>query len=299
MTKEQLEALLDVYGTNVAVAKEVGVSEWTIRNWRKQLGIPSSPPMLTVQKIDSAMKILAIDIETRPNLGYVWDLWNQNIGLSQLEESVHMMCFAAKWIGAEDVTRFWSEHLHGRKEMVSYAWKLMDEADVIVHYNGKKFDVPHLQREFVQFGHGPTSPFKQIDLLKVVKDNFKFPSNKLQYVAPALGLEDKVSHEGFELWLACMDGDDAAWGRMQEYNIQDVELLEQLYFKLRPWIKGHPSYGAMRGEDVCPTCGSFDLQKRGVQALQSGRYQRFHCGHCGRWSRSSKREAGTTVVGIA
>jgi len=47
----------------------------------------------------------------------------------------------------------------------------------------------------------------------------------------------KVKHSGFELWIKCMAGDAKAWKEMKEYQIQDVNLLIDLYEKLRPWIK--------------------------------------------------------------
>ncbi|NIV35232.1 MAG: hypothetical protein GWN58_38990, partial [Anaerolineae bacterium] len=48
--------------------------------------------------------------------------------------------------------------------MLEGAWELLDEADAVVHYNGKKFDIPTLNREFVKYGFTPPSPYKQIDL---------------------------------------------------------------------------------------------------------------------------------------
>jgi len=49
------------------------------------------------------VKTLVIDIETAPNVGHVWGLWQQNIGLPQLLESGYVMCFAAKWVGQDRV----------------------------------------------------------------------------------------------------------------------------------------------------------------------------------------------------
>jgi hypothetical protein len=79
--------------------------------------------------------------------------------------------------------------------------------------------------------------------LKVVRQHFRFPSNKLDYVAQELGLGSKEKHEGFELWVKCMQRDLAAWQKMEKYNIQDVILLEKLYTTLLPWIISTPSRG--------------------------------------------------------
>lgn len=242
------------------------------------------------------MRVLLIDIETSPNLAYTWGLWQQDVHLSQLESPTEVICFAAAWLGAGNKVEFFSAHHHGRKKMVKEAHRLLDEADVVVHYNGTRFDIPHLNREIVQAGLTPPSPFKELDLWATVKRRFNFPSNKLAYVAPALGLEPKVKHDGFELWRKCMRGDDKAWATMKKYNIQDVRLLAQLYEVVLPWIPNHPSRNLIDRTDGCPTCGSEKLQKRGSAFTKTREYQRFHCQGCGSWFRSVRSERGTKLT---
>ena len=246
----------------------------------------------------SRLRILAIDIETRPALVYTWSLWQPTIGLEQVVDPGGMMCFAAKWLG-ERKTEFLSDHHDGHHEMIIRAWELLDEADVVLHFNGASFDVPHIQREFMQEDMLPPAPFKQIDLYKTVKRQARFLSNKLAHVSKQLDLEGKVHHEGFRLWLRCLEGDETAWRKMRKYNIRDITLLEDLYTELRPWIVNHPSIGAFSDEDVCPRCGSDDLMARGFAFLKTGRYQRLQCKKCGSWTRSTKREGGTTITELA
>jgi DNA polymerase elongation subunit (family B) len=243
------------------------------------------------------MKILAIDIETSPNLADVWGLWNNNVSLNQLRESSRMLCFAAQWEDSSQID-FYSEWRHGQEGMARAAWGLLNEADAIVHYNGNRFDVPNINREMLNAGHEPPAPYKQIDLLREVKGTFAFPSYKLAYVAPALGVGEKVEHEGHELWVKVMAGDKKARRAMETYNRQDVALLFPLYYKVRPWIGG-PSYGALTGEDVCPACGSADLRREGYAFLQTGKYQRHQCRDCGTWSRGTRRVSGTGIARIA
>ena len=103
-------------------------------------------------------------------------------------------------------------------------------------------------------------------------------------------------HEGHELWVKCMNGDKDAWKRMEDYNIQDVVLLEQLYNKLLPWIKNHPNQNLFNESVVCPTCGSNHLQKRGTAISTAGVYQRYQCKSCGSWSQGNKTIKKTVEV---
>lgn len=243
------------------------------------------------------MKILAIDIETSPNLADVWGLWNNNVSLSQLRESQRMLCFAAQWEG-ESRVKFYSEWGDGQEEMAGMAHELLSEADAVIHYNGRRFDVPHLNREMLRHGFSPPSPYRQIDLYRETKDAFSFPSYKLEYVAKALEVGEKLEHEGHELWVKVLAGDRKAKAKMREYNMRDVELLFPLYYKLRPWIKG-PNHGALTGEDVCPSCGSEDLRREGYAITLTGKYQRFQCRACGGWSRATHRQSATGVTRVA
>lgn len=233
------------------------------------------------------MKILLLDIESSPNTAHVWGLWQQNVSINQLMESSYVLCYAAKWYGDKEVM-FDSVHKSRPKTMLKGIHGLLNDADAVVHYNGTKFDIPTLNKEFLLHSFNPPSPYKQIDLLRVVRSNFRFPSNKLDYVAQRLNLGKKHEHEGHELWVKCMNGDKDAWKRMEKYNIQDVVLLENLYSHLLPWIKSHPNHNLFSDGHVCPNCSSSSLQRRGTAISATGTYQRYQCRSCGTWSQSTK-----------
>jgi hypothetical protein len=240
------------------------------------------------------LKILLLDIETAPNLAHVWGLWDQNIGLSQLLEPGYTLCWSAKWLDEPEV--YIGTIRQGGAPMTREIYKLMSEADAIVHYNGNKFDIPTLNKDFLLMGLPPPPPSKQIDLLRVVKQRFRFPSNKLAHVAERLGLGGKLSHSGHELWLRCMAKDAAgqysdvdAWKTMLAYNVQDVRLLEKLFHKLRPWIKNMPNYGLERENSLCcPKCGSDTYQSRGFYSSSTCYYKKFQCTKCMGWFRGTQ-----------
>lgn len=228
-------------------------------------------------------KILTIDIETSPIEAHVWGLWQQNVGLNQILKPTQLISFAAKWHGKKPVL-FKSIHHDGLEDMVTEARRLLDEADVVVHFNGKKFDIPHLNREIAQQGLTPPSPYRQVDLLSVVKAQFKFPSNKLAYVTKALGLTGKLSHTGHDMWIKCLQGDEKAWALMKRYNAQDVRTTEELFDRVRPWVPSLNLGVFSEDERVCPACESSNVQRRGTATKIKGTYPRFHCQDCGRWS---------------
>jgi DNA polymerase elongation subunit (family B) len=232
------------------------------------------------------MKILLLDVETSPNLATVWGIWQQNISLNQLHETSRVMCYTAKWYKDANVI-FDSEHQSDHYDMISGLHKHLSEADAVVHYNGNKFDMPVINRELLRYSLGPPTPYKNIDLLQVVKKQFRFVSNKLDHVVQELGIGKKVATGGHELWLDCMAGDEAAWERMERYNRHDVTILEGLYDRLMPWITNHPNHGlhSTSAGIVCTNCGGDHVQKRGIETTKTQSYQRYQCVDCHTWMR--------------
>jgi DNA polymerase elongation subunit (family B) len=251
-----------------------------------------------LNKASKSARILTLDIETAPMLVHSWGLWNQNHSINQIVDPGRVLCFAGKWYDEKKV-HFFSEHHNTHEEMIKAAWTMLDECDILVTYNGPSFDVKHLQREFVLAGMSPPSKFENVDLLKVARAQFKFPSNKLDYVAQALGLGSKLAHEGQALWTACLAGDDKAWARMRRYNKQDVILTEALYDRMGAWIKSHPHMGLFTHQArSCFRCGGTALSANGVSVSAGTAFASFTCDACGAQSRASTRKHAVTMRGV-
>lgn len=234
------------------------------------------------------MKLLHLDIETFPHLVYSWGLFKQNISIDKIVQSGRTASWAAKWHGKKKIF-FSGLNKDTEEEMITKIWEMINEADVVCHYNGTKFDMPTLNKEFVKFGLEPPSSYLQIDLLHTAKKQFRLASNKLDYLSQYLNVGKKVPHMGFELWQRCMQNEPKAWKLMEKYNRQDVALLEEVYNALLPWIKNHPNMGLFqesKDSPVCPTCGGTHLQKRGTYRTKTQSYQRYQCQDCMSWSRA-------------
>lgn len=238
--------------------------------------------------------ILFLDIETSPNLAYVWSLKDNYVSHQGVVVPQEMLCFSAKWLGQKEVM-FYSTFHHGKEEMVRKAWELLDAADIVVHYYGKRHDIPHINKEILFQGLTPPSPYKQVDLCLAIRRQFNFPSNKLDYVTKALGIPGKRKSIGYEGWIACLNGDPDAWEQMRIYNENDTDILEALYLKVLPWIPGHPNLSVLSEGKTCPSCGSPRLQKRGYAKTNAASYRRYQCQACGRWSRGTKKKGGSVT----
>lgn len=231
---------------------------------------------------------VCIDIETAPSIGYVWGMYEQDV--IDLMQDWFILSFAWKWEGDKRVQVAalpdYPGYAKNRKDdraLVEHLWRIFDEADILVAHNGARFDFTKSNTRFIKHGLPPPSPYKFVDTLQVARRAFRFDSNRLDALGRYLHIGRKLPHTGFHLWKGCMDGDAAAWKLMKKYNAHDVELLEEVYMRLMPWVPNHPA--ANLGEHgVCPRCGSRKVQRRGYAfTLLGGRKQKFQCQACKGW----------------
>lgn len=242
----------------------------------------------------SKTNILIIDIETAPNIAYVWGAYKQNIGQNQWKEKSHIMSFAAKWLDDDKI--IYVENRKGNdRAIVRAIFQLLDEADIAVAHNGRRFDFPTIIGRGLVHGFTPPSPYFVVDTLDVAKREFRFVSNSLANLTSELGIRKKDAHKkfpGFELWLECLRGNDEAWNEMKDYNIKDVLALEDLYKCFRPFIRNHPHVVRHEADGVhCPKCGTTHIHYRGYYFSRAGMaYKRFQCQDCGGWGRVKNSE---------
>lgn len=242
----------------------------------------------TLEREVKIPRILTLDIESKPITAYVWGLWDQNVGINQIADHGGMMCFAAKWLGDDEVL-FYSEFADGYDNMLQAAWDLLSEADIVVTYNGDRYDFKKMNNAFLLANMTPPKPYKSIDLIKTNRNRFDLPSRKLDYLVQQTGVGAKVKHEGFDLWTSCMAGDPEAWARMEEYNRGDVIVTEGAYLRILPWITNAVHYGLFTGEaSSCPFCGNHKLNDAGTTHTNVQSYDLFQCDDCGGWVRSTR-----------
>lgn len=243
-------------------------------------------------------KILTLDIETAPYEAFTWQIWDVNVGLEQIKTERSILSYAAKWLDEkkviyEDTSGRGSKKVRDDRKLMKGLLDILDKADIVVAQNGQRFDIKIINARLAMHGFKPYSPIRIVDTLLVAKRHFGFTSNKLAWMSKHLTDAKKSEHKkypGFELWVECLKDNPKAWAEMAKYNKLDVIATEELYLKLRPWIKNHPNVASYSPsfEHACPNCGSKNVTKYGYAMLQQGRYQRFKCGDCGAPSRGKQ-----------
>lgn len=232
-------------------------------------------------------KIFIFDIETAALRGYIWARFKQNIYSDQLISDWFMLTWAGKFLNEPEIysdricTKDVLEENDGK--IVTSLWKKINEADVIIAHNLEKFDRRKMNSRFIVNGLNPPSLYRTIDTYKEAKKHFGFSSNRLNELARVFGIGSKIKTE-FKLWDRCAKGEKDALEEMERYNKKDVELLEEVYLKFRPWIKSCPNLALyMDGDrERCSNCGSDDIIETNTYYYTNcGKYDSVRCGNCG------------------
>jgi hypothetical protein len=251
------------------------------------------------------LRVLFFDIETAPLLAHIWHPAEGWVTHDRMLHDSFMLSWAAKWWDGETIYSNVLTPDEAKRQddtrIVEGLADLVRKADIIIAHNIDKFDVPMLNNRLFLNGQEPLGPTKSIDTLKLARKHFRLAHNKLDYLAHVLGLGEKIKTD-FSLWRRCYLGERSALVEMLRYNKHDVELLEQVFNKMVPYVQGLPALfeASHEMERGCLTCGSFNLQKRGKYRTKASVFQRYHCLDCGKYmrARTSDRNTKTGLVGL-
>ena len=245
-------------------------------------------------------KVLVFDIETSPIEAYVFGLKDQNIALNQIKKDWFVMAFAAKWLGDPNSKLLYLDQrsakpMENDSYLLKAIWSLLDEADIVITQNGKRFDSRRLNARFILNGMNPPSSYSHLDTYQILSKVADFTSDKLDYYTAKLNTKyQKLTHKefpGMSLWSECLKGNLDAWKCMQKYNIHDVLSTEELYLNTRAWtpINAPKVFNTLDPNLQCGVCGVFGkVQRRGLSVTKKHNVQRLQCLKCGAWSQGKK-----------
>lgn len=250
---------------------------------------------------EDGYKMVFLDIEVAPSIVLAFSMFKHFSTPDHIMQFPYVLTAAWNWLHeSEDVVHHralpdydtFDEDVTNDYELICDLWKVLDECDVVVIQNSK-FDLGWVQQQFVIHGLPQPSPFRVICTLKNDKQNFSLPSNSLGYVVKYFRLEqEKLKHDGIDLWKRCMAGDLDAFADMIEYNCGDIPTLRNLYLATRAHIEKHPNLSIYYkdGKTRCPVCGGDNLEELdGKLAFTNlSKFASYRCGDCGTVKRSSQ-----------
>ena len=181
--------------------------------------------------------------------------------------------------------------------------ELLDNCDVVVAHNGKRFDVKKVNGYFLKYGLPKPSSYKVIDTLEIAKKHFNLPFKSLEYLAKFLNVELKQDSGGIQTWIDCDRGDPEALATMEFYNRGDVVTLREIHNKLRGWDNNGVNIALYNDnhDTLCTHCGGDDISviTDKFAYTPQRKYQLYRCNSCKAVLRGNKKEGvGNTLVRV-
>ena len=107
------------------------------------------------------------DLELCPQIIYCYGRWEVRFGEAQVKTPSYLINYSYRWEGEEAIHReaIWHAGKFDRndefsdKQIVTQLWLLLDEADVVVAHNAKKFDIKKANMFFLKHGLPSPSPY--------------------------------------------------------------------------------------------------------------------------------------------
>jgi hypothetical protein len=231
------------------------------------------------------IKRLYFDIEISPNVVYSWNTgYNIKIDPENIVTERAIICICYKWEDEKKVHYLTWDKGNDKKLLKEFI-EIINSADEVVGHNSDKFNIKWVRTRCLYHRIPAMPKYKSIDTLKLSKSQFKFNSNKLDYISKYLGFGGKIK-TSYDLWKRIMNNDQKALDQMVRYCKKDVLILEEVYKSIQLYSPHKTHVGVHFGgyKSDCPKCGSEKVHSRGYSTTAAGTIsRRCNCKDCNTW----------------
>lgn len=164
--------------------------------------------------------------------------------------------------------------------------RVLSQADVIVGFYSKLFDLPWLMARMLHHGLPSLPAIPHVDLYFTARANLKIHSRRLANLIDFLNLKAEKTRLSGPVWVRAGAGHAPSIRYVVDHCWHDIDALDKTYTLLRPLVRLHPNVaGVYRVKElgVCRTCGKAKLHRRGYQLTRTNRKHRVQCMACGAW----------------
>lgn len=250
-----------------------------------------------VSKLSSPSKVLIFDIETSRVRGDMWWSGKQFVNGNSLISEGKIITIAYKWLGEDKIHAVKWDKNNCDKQLMRDFIKVYNQADMVIGYNNDRFDNKYLNARAMKFNLDIDVSIKSFDIMKQSKRLFRLPSYSMNYLAKYTGVATKLQHSGLEMWNNIQYGTKKEAKKsmklMLKYNIQDIIVTEQVYLRVRKYMKNPIHIGVLQGKEktTCTCCGSDTLKLYKTTTTSAGTIQHnMKCTTCSSKQKMSNRD---------
>lgn len=266
------------------IAGILDVGKSTVNDWLQRQGASEEQPKKQPQ-------LLIFDVETVPSIAATFGRFNQTIGHNNIiREGGAIVSAAWKFYGDTEVKSVVMTPEEAIKDndtrIVCELYEAFEQSEVVVAHNAS-FDLGVFKARLALHRMPMHKTVKVIDTYKISK-GMRFNSRKLGSLADYFDVSRKITNEGIQLWIRCMNGDADALEEIRLYNVGDIKTLEEVYNCVKAYDNRPINLGQYfnDNEQHCPACGSTDIASTGnLVYTDVSAFDEVICNSCGHRSR--------------
>ena len=240
-------------------------------------------------------RVLLFDLERLPGR-FSRDIWEPRdlqrlnyLHPDQWDEKPSTLCGSWLWYGEKRPGFVGAWESDDPWHVARTYRELMNEADVVVTFNGRRADLKWLRTDWAAAQIPIPRPFKDIDLFIVARQAFSLEAKSLRYLCDFLGVPSKDGAYNAAEAKAAAAADGPERRRLVRYSKGDSLIMRPVLDRLRPYVRGvNLGLYYLDDERRCPACGGTELTRDGWTTTTVTTFALYRC-ECGAVSRSKHR----------
>lgn len=113
----------------------------------------------------------------------------------------------------------------------------LQEFDLVVSWNGIKFDIPFLNTRLERYGDREVKLSHHLDLMYTARFKLRLSNASLDNVSRYLNVDDTKTKMDPSQWVKAMGGHTASYKYIIKHCILDVKVLAQVYHKTKHLVR--------------------------------------------------------------
>ena len=168
------------------------------------------------------------------------------------------------------------------RALVRQAHAIMSQADVMLTFNGKNFDIKYMQSKFMRYGLPALPEISHVDLYQTARTKMRLTRKSLANISHYLQLTNEKTKLDWDIWRRAAKGYTKEIRYIRDHGAADIYVTQELYEKhMRQYVRQHPR---VSGYGPCRRCGADTLERRGVAVtILKGQQHRYQCRTCAGW----------------
>lgn len=243
--------------------------------WRKYQRLSTSQPKVA--------KVLIYDIETSKTPFELWWSGNQFVNGNNALDDSKIVTISYKWLNSDTVGVLkWNNKKKSDKKLMKEFLEVYNQADMVIGINNNRFDNKFVNTRAAKYGLDVNLHVKSLDVQKECRRLFRLPSYSMKYLGRYFEIpQQKMKVHLEDIWEDLVYGTKEASKKAMKllikYNIQDILTTEQLYIRLRKYLKHPVHLGILSDKEktTCPICGGHNVELYKTTTTSSGTIQRI------------------------